>query len=370
VRLLIDCSKQILDSKSWYPGAMADFRFVDICAGIGGTRIPFENRKVNKVTWSGLNGKCVFVSELDPSARKTYAQNFKRELSLEKYLAKIDTDFTKLEPWEIDDHELLLAGFPCQPFSQAGKRQGFEDERGKVFQKIADIISVKQPRVVLLENVRGLLSLVNPLSKTKVIDEIKAELERVGYYVPEPRILNARDFGLPQNRSRVFIIGIQREVAAQFNLVTSQDFDKYWPRIDPNIRESLTVGSFLDEKVPEKYTISDKLWKGHQDRKARNMANGKGFGFQLFDKSSKYVATISSRYFKDGSEVLIRQGGGKNPRKLSPREGARLQGFPENFQLDSSDMQAFRQIGNAVPVNVVRALAKALKPFLITGQEY
>jgi len=349
---------------------MADFRFVDICAGIGGTRIPFENRQVNNVKWKGLNGKCVFVSELDPSARKTYARNFRGRVSFEKYISKIDQDFTKLDPSEIDDHELLLAGFPCQPFSQAGKRQGFEDERGKVFQKLADIIFAKQPRVVLLENVRGLLSLINPVSKTKVIDEIKAELKRVGYYVPDPKILNARDFGLPQNRSRVFIVAIRNDVAGTFNLENSEDFDEYWPNIDPTQREKLTVGPFLDSKVEDKYTISDKLWKGHQDRKERNRANGKGFGYQLFDNKSKYVATISSRYFKDGSEVLISQGWSKNPRKLSPREGARLQGFPENFKLDPSDMQAFRQIGNAVPVNVVRALALSLKPFLVTNKRY
>lgn len=349
---------------------MAEFRFVDICAGIGGTRIPFENRQVNNVRWSGLKGKCVFVSELDPSARKTYAQNFRGRVPFEKYISEIDRDFTKLDPSEIADHELLLAGFPCQPFSQAGKRQGFEDERGKVFQKIADIIFAKQPRVVLLENVRGLLSLMNPVSKTKVIDEIKAELTRVGYFVPEPRVLNARDFGLPQNRSRVFIVAIRNDVARSFSLEKSEDFDGHWPKINPNKRETLTVGSFLDEEVAQKYTISDKLWKGHQARKERNKANGKGFGYQLFDEKSKYVATISSRYFKDGSEVLISQGENKNPRKLSPREGARLQGFPENFQLDPSDMQAFRQIGNAVPVYVVRALANSLKPFLITGEEY
>ena len=344
---------------------MADFRFIDICAGIGGTRIPFENRKVKGMSWPGLDGKCVFVSELDPAARNTYARNFKRNSSFEDYLASIDHDFTKLKPSDIKDHELLLAGFPCQPFSQAGKRQGFEDERGKVFQKIADIIREKQPRVVLLENVRGLLSLVNPVSKTKVIDEIRAELESAGYFVPDPKILNARDFGLPQNRIRVFIVAIRRDISKSFNIRKNEDFEEYWPTIDSNIREGLTVGSFLDEIVEDKFTISTKLWEGHKARKLRNKANGKGFGYQLFSPESKYVATISSRYFKDGSEALIDQGLNKNPRKLTPREGARLQGFPENFELDSSDMQAFRQIGNAVPVNVVRAIAKKLKPFLV-----
>jgi DNA (cytosine-5)-methyltransferase 1 len=349
---------------------MAEFRFVDICAGIGGTRIPFEERQVNKVRWPGLPGKCVFVSEADPAARKTYAKNFRGKTNFEEYLSTIDHDFTKLKPSDIPEHELLLAGFPCQPFSQAGKRKGFEDERGQVFQKIAEIIQTKQPRVVLLENVRGLLSLKNPISETKVIDEIIQELENCGYFVPEPKILNARDFGLPQNRVRVFIVAIRRDIAETFDIANKADFNKYWPKTDISTRSSLRVSSVLDEKVPEKYTISPRLWKGHQDRKDRNKAQGKGFGYQLFHPSSEYVATISSRYFKDGSEALIDQGPNKNPRKLTPREGARLQGFPETFVLDTSDMQAFRQIGNAVPVNVVRALAKSLAPFLKSGSKF
>ena len=341
---------------------MSSFDFIDLCAGIGGLRIPFEKKAHKGPQWDGLDGSCVFVSEKDESACKTYAANFSGVLPEKEYMEQIDRDFTKRDPKTIPNHDLLLAGFPCQPFSQAGKRKGFQDDRGSVFAAIANIVKEKQPKVVLLENVRGLLSLRNPQSGTLVIDEIVSELKSCGYFVPKPRLFNARDFGLPQNRVRLFIIALRIDIAAKHEIINEDDFETYWPT-PWNDRNSLRVGDFLEKRVPASYTISDRLWDGHVKRKARNKANGKGFGYQAFTRDSKYVATISARYYKDGSEALILQNG-KNPRKLTPRESGNMQGFPQNFVLNDSKVQTYKQFGNAVPITVVRAIAENIKVFL------
>jgi DNA (cytosine-5)-methyltransferase 1 len=341
---------------------MPKFDFIDLCAGIGGLRIPFEAKANKGSDWRGLNGQCVFTSEKDENACKTYAENFKGKSSAQTLYDEIDRDFTLRDPNSIPNHDLLLAGFPCQPFSQAGKRRGFTDERGSVFAAIANIIRVKQPRVVLLENVRGLLSLKNPDSGTHAIEEILQELESCGYFVPKPRLFNARDYGLPQNRVRLFILAIRNDIARKNDLVNNADFERYWPKPTCD-RDSLKVGDFLERNVPSSYTISDRLWQGHLERKEKNKSMGKGFGYQAFDRSSSYVATISARYYKDGAEALLLQKN-KNPRKLTPRETGNLQGFPENFILSESKVQAYKQFGNAVPINVVHAIAKKIEVFL------
>jgi DNA (cytosine-5)-methyltransferase 1 len=183
---------------------------------------------------------------------------------------------------------------------------------------------------------------------------IQETLQDLGYVV-HYTVLNARDFGLAQNRNRLFIVAIRGDLEG----ASEYEFPEA-----THDRDVLRVGDFLDENVDQKYTISDRLWEGHQRRRAHNKANGKGFGYQLFNAESPYIATISARYYKDGSEALIEQPG-RNPRKLTPNEARRFQGFPETFQLPKSDIQAYRQFGNAVPVSVIRALAKTLEPYLL-----
>lgn len=312
------------------------FKFIDLFAGVGGLRLPFDTI-----------GDCVFTSEINAAARKVYSENFHEDES------RIDRDVSKVNDVDLGDfpsHDLVLAGFPCQPFSHAGLRKGFDDIRGTLFFSIAKIADAKKPKVLLLENVRGLKGHDGGYTFMR----IQETLQDLGYVV-HSKVLNARDFGLAQNRNRLFIVAIRGDLAGSSEYL--------FPEATHD-RNALRVGDFLDESVDQKYTISDRLWEGHQRRKAQNKANGKGFGYQLFNADSPYIATISARYYKDGSEALIEQSG-RNPRKLTPNEARRFQGFPENFRLPSSDIQAYRQFGNAVPVSVIRALANTLEPYLL-----
>lgn len=293
------------------------FTFIDLFAGIGGIRLGMES----------VGGRCVFSSEWDKFAQQTYKENF----------GEIPKgDITEIAADEIPSFDMLCAGFPCQPFSMAGLKKGFQDTRGTLFFDIARIIDFHHPRVVFLENVKNLKN----HDGGKTFKTIKKVLEDLGYTVYF-KILNAKDFGLPQNRERIFIVAFLEEVAFSFPEKTG---------IKTN------VGQILDDNVSEVYTISDKLWAGHQRRKKEHLAKGNGFGYSIFNKESVYTSTISARYYKDGSEILIAQEG-KNPRKLTPREGLRLQGFPESYVLPVSDNQAYKQIGNSVAINVIKAVA-------------
>lgn len=294
-----------------------DFTFIDLFAGIGGNRIAFES----------VGGECVFTSEWDLPAQKTYTANFK-ELPY--------GDITKIDPEDIPSFDMLLAGFPCQPFSQAGLKKGFEDVRGNLFFDIARIVKEHKPKVVFLENVRNLAG----HDKGNTLKVILATLKDLGYKV-FTKIINAKDFGVPQNRARIYIIGFKDDVNFEFPL-------------EPKIKTRL--GDILENKVDDKYTISDKLWQGHQRRKLEHTAKGNGFGYSIFDEESEYTSTISARYYKDGSEILIKQIG-KNPRKITPKEASRLQGFPEDFIIPVSDAQAYKQFGNSVAVPVIKVLA-------------
>jgi DNA (cytosine-5)-methyltransferase 1 len=325
------------------------FRFIDLCAGIGGLRIPFDE----------LGGECVFTSEINKYARETYVKNFfDGKTSIEDSLNKINTDVIEIgdnRPQEVPDHDLLVAGFPCQPFSHAGRRLGFEDTRGTLFFSIANIIATKKPKVILLENVRGLRNHDGGNTLKRILEVLREPAEGLEYFVPEPKTLCARDFGLAQNRNRIFIVAIRKDLAG------AEDFEYPEPTHD---RNELVLSDFLDEAPDAALTISDRLWNGHQERKKRNSEAGKGFGYQLFDPStSKYVSTISARYYKDGSEALIKQRG-RNPRKLSPEEVKRLQGFPSDYKLGNSKIESYRQLGNAVPVAVIRAIALQLSRYL------
>jgi DNA (cytosine-5)-methyltransferase 1 len=264
----------------------------------------------------------------------------------------MNTDVTSVDdcPESVPDHDLVLAGFPCQPFSNAGKRLGFEDTRGTLFFSIANIVKAKRPKVLLLENVRGLKS----HDGGNTLRVILASLKEIGYET-HTKVLNARDFGLPQNRNRLFIVAIRSDLPG------ATDYSFPSPTVK---RDELSVSMALEtESDVAALTISDRLWVGHQERKARNQASGKGFGYQLVNPDSPYTATISARYYKDGSEILVGQDGG-NPRLLSIREAGNLQGFPAGFKFHESKKQAYKQLGNAVPVNVIRSLAQSLRTFM------
>lgn len=310
-----------------------EFKFIDLFAGIGGIRIPFQE----------LDGKCVFTSEWDKFSQKTYRLNFGEEPSGD--ITKI-TD-TKEHLSQIPDFDVLLAGFPCQPFSQAGLRKGFEDTRGTLFFEIEKIISAKRPKAFLLENVKQLRG----HDKGRTLKIILKHLDELGYFV-DFDVLRAADFGVPQNRERIYIVGFDRQ-----QIEVPEDYEFPYPK--PTY-EKTRLGDILEDAVDEKYTISDKLWEGHLRRKKEHQEKGNGFGFSLYNADSPHANTISARYYKDGSEILIDQGEGRNPRKLTPRECAKLQGFPDEFIIPVSDTQAYKQFGNSVAVPVVRAVAKQL----------
>lgn len=301
-----------------------EFRFIDLFAGIGGIRIPFQE----------LGGQCVFSSEWDKFSQKTYYANFGEIPS---------GDITKIDAADIPDFDILLGGFPCQPFSQAGLHKGFEDTRGTLFFEIERILNQKRPKAFLLENVKQLKGHDNG----RTFRVIMQHLDDLNYHA-EAKVLKAADFGVPQIRERIYIVGFDRN---HFDIPDGYRFPY------PEATSIKTrVGDILEKKVDEKYTISDRLWEGHKRRKIENKQKGKGFGYSLFNEESPYTSTISARYYKDGSEILIEQEG-KNPRKLTPRECARLQGFPEEFIIPVSDAQAYKQFGNSVAVPVVRAVA-------------
>ena len=307
------------------PENKAEFRFADLFAGIGGIRLPF----------SELNGRCVFSSEWDKFAQKTYSINYGEVPS---------GDITQIGSDAIPDCDLVIGGFPCQPFSQAGLHKGFGDTRGTLFFEIERIIRDKRPKAFLLENVKQLKG----HDKGRTLKVILDHIDKLDYSA-DYAILRAADFGVPQNRERIYIVGFDKKAFGE---------DVHFVFPTPP-KPPTRVGDILESTADEKYTISDNLWEGHQRRKIEHRIKGNGFGFSLFNADSEYTSTISARYYKDGSEILIEQKG-KNPRKLTPRECARLQGFPEEFIIPVSDTQAYKQFGNSVAVPVIRALAKPI----------
>ena len=308
----------------------AEFSMIDLFAGIGGTRLGFY--QTGKV-------KNVFSSEFNKFSQKTYYANFGEHP---------EGDITKINAKNIPDHDILVAGFPCQAFSQAGKKLGFEDTRGTLFFDVARILREKRPAAFFLENVRNLKSHDHGRTFKVIMNTLKSLNYSVQY-----ALFKARDFGAPQNRERIYIVGFNRDK------VRNPEQFKFPIPPKPKTR----VGDILENKVDEKYTISDKLWTGHQRRKHENKLKGKGFGYSLINADTPYTRTLSARYYKDGSEILIEQKG-KNPRKLTPREASRLQGFPENFIIPVSDTQAYKEFGNSVCVLTIHAIAKKMVRFL------
>lgn len=308
------------------------FSFVDLFAGIGGMRLAFQN----------VGGKCVFSSEWNKFAKQTYEQNF-GEIPF--------GDITAINEADIPDHDVLVAGFPCQPFSIAGvskknalgKKHGFLDEtQGTLFFDIARIIESKRPKAFLLENVKNLKS----HDKGRTFEVIASTLNELGYSI-HYTVLDGASF-VPQHRERIFICGFR------FDLFNG------WEQFSfPSLPESTRkVREILTESPDPKYTLTDHLWKYLQDYASRHKAKGNGFGFGLVDLDGT-SRTLSARYYKDGSEILIPQNG-KNPRRLTPRECARLQGFPDTFQIPVSDNQAYRQFGNSVVVPLIEEVAKGI----------
>ncbi|MBK7101027.1 MAG: DNA (cytosine-5-)-methyltransferase [Flavobacteriales bacterium] len=312
------------------PAINGSHRFIDLFCGIGGFHRAFEKQ----------GGHCVFASDWDKYSQKTYAANFPQ--------TKLIGDITVVPVEDIPEHDVLCAGFPCQPFSLAGvskknslgRKHGFEDERqGNLFFNIAAILDHHRPAAFVLENVKNLKS--HDKGRTfKTIHEILTK--DLGYHVYY-RVIDAQSV-VPQHRERIFIVGFREP----------RFFE--WP-VFP--KEGPKLGEILDTKVEDKYTLTDNLWAYLQNYARKHREAGNGFGFGM--TNSKGIArTLSARYHKDGSEILIDQGRSKNPRRLTPRECARLMGYPESHKIIVSDTQEYRQFGNSVVVPVVERVAKAV----------
>ena len=303
-----------------------------------------------------------------------------------------DINDAKLE--DIPDFDILCAGFPCQPFSIAGLRKGFEDTRGTLFFNIANIVKYKtehanKPKILLLENVKGLKNHMHGETFSILLDVLQNDLG----YETRTMVLNAKYFGVPQNRERLFFVCWDKEQIPvedfRFPFGLDSNLNPIYNKEDLDKCIATKVGDIFEPKasIPEKMTISDRMWIGHQERKKRNKENGKGFGYSMFNEHSTYCSTISARYWKDGSEILIDQSAeGKNPRKLTPVEAGRLQGYkisgsgwestdaannqnnnknlPE-MKIVVSSKEAYHQFGNSVALPVVRTLAKEINNQLL-----
>lgn len=303
------------------------FRFIDLFCGIGGFRIAFQN----------AGGECVFSCDWDKFSQQTYEANFGE---------RPQGDIRKVDIADIEPFDVLCAGFPCQPFSLAGvskknslgRKHGFEDEKqGNLFFYIEDILRYHKPAAFVLENVKNLQSHDKGNTFKVIHDKLTKSL---GYDV-KVRVIDAKGV-VPQHRERIFLVGFREARFFEFPKFT-QDGPK--------------LGSILADRVLEKYTLSDHLWKYLQDYAKKHQAAGNGFGCSVFSEED-VARTLSARYHKDGSEILISQGPHKNPRRLTPHECAKLMGFPPDFEIPVSDTQAYRQFGNSVVVPVVEKIAK------------
>jgi len=338
----------------------ADFTFIDLFAGIGGIRMGFEKN----------GGHCVFTSEWDKYSVQTYCENFGTD-------HPVVGDITKVDINDIPDHDVLLAGFPCQPFSIAGvskknslgRAHGFECKtQGTLFFDVARIINEKQPKAFLLENVKNLMS----HDKGKTFQVIKETLEdELGYKI-FTKVIDAKGF-VPQHRERIYIVGFRDDTDFSWDAFRGKKKDAkiigdiLHPQNGSENPEKSTLKNHIvgkKGKVNEKYILSDKLWKYLYDYAAKHKAKGNGFGYGMVTKNS-VARTLSARYYKDGSEILVSRGKG-NPRRLTPRECARLMGYPENFKIPVSDTQSYKQFGNSVVMPVIKEIARIMKPHIMT----
>ncbi|NOD62040.1 MULTISPECIES: DNA (cytosine-5-)-methyltransferase [unclassified Ruegeria] len=339
-------------------GAM--FSFIDLFAGIGGLRKAME----------GAGGRCVFTSEWDRFAQQTYLANFADNRSIAGDIREVDAS-------AIPAHDVLVAGFPCQPFSIAGvskknalgRLHGFDDEtQGTLFFDVLRILKYHRPAAFLLENVKNLKS----HDRGRTFEVIKRKLEEELGYSIRTRIIDAAHF-VPQHRERIVIVGFREEVPFDFDEI---DLPARGHRVMKDIlhpengledpEAHYTIGD--DAAVSEKYTLSDKLWRYLQDYAAKHRAKGNGFGFGLVEGNS-IARTLSARYYKDGSEILVSRGEDQNPRRLTPRECARLMGYEEDFRIPVSDTQAYKQFGNSVAVPVFAEVARIMRPHILSLTE-
>jgi DNA (cytosine-5)-methyltransferase 1 len=328
-------------------GTSGSYRFVDLFAGIGGIRLGLE----------AAGAECVFTSEWDKFAVKTYMANHDSR-------HQVLGDINAVEAADVPDHDILAAGFPCQPFSLAGvskknslgRDHGFLDKtQGTLFFNVAELIEKKRPKAFLLENVKNLIS----HDKGRTFAVIKEVLEKDLGYSIQYKVVDAKGF-VPQHRERIYIVGFESKVEWDWNLVRpNHRVDKLGHILHSEIRPVEADLPYLDEhsgKVDDRYVLSDKLWTYLQAYAEKHRLAGNGFGFGLVEPGNT-TRTLSARYHKDGSEILVSRGSQENPRRLTPRECARLMGFPDSFRIPVSDTQAYRQFGNSVVVPVIEALA-------------
>lgn len=365
--LAIKQLKEMVDAAHVGIRKESSFRFVDLFAGIGGFRKAFDT----------IGGKCVFTSEWDKACRMTYTANYDCDHPVVGDIREFTKNEESLD--RIPKHDVLLAGFPCQPFSIAGvskknslgRAHGFRDEtQGTLFFDLARIIEHHGPPVILLENVKNLVS--HDSGKTFRI--IKKTLEEELGYVIKAKVLDAKPW-VPQHRERILIAGFRHDTGFTFDNLDIPEKDS-WPRLESILHktkglEEDEIPYLIDGKIGAKYTLSARLWEYLQEYKAKHQALGNGFGFSEFGPDS-VARTLSARYYKDGSEILIKQRG-KRPRRLTPRECSRLMGFDgpgeSNFKITVADTPAYKQFGNSVVVPLIKAVAEHMKPHIFQVME-
>lgn len=339
------------------------FTFIDLFAGIGGIRHAFE----------GIGGECVFTSEWDLFAQKTYLANFPDSRHA------IAGDITKVDAEDIPDHDVLLAGFPCQPFSIAGvskknalgRAHGFADEtQGTLFFDVARIIDTKQPKAFMLENVKNLQSHDGGRTFDVILRTLQDQLGYQVFY----KVIDGAHF-VPQHRERIIIIGFREANFFDWEML---ELPSKGEHVLGEILHRRSTEPYIDhdeerffdhtkKNIHDKYTLTDNLWTYLQNYKKKHQAAGNGFGFGLVTPSS-VTRTLSARYYKDGSEILLDQGLTRNPRRLTPRECARLMGLSDTFKIPVSDTRAYKQFGNSVVAPVIQAVAQVMQPFVVETQ--
>ena len=326
--------RQLLIKAKEEPNKDVDsYSFIDLFAGIGGMRLAFES----------TDARCVYSNEWNKYSQQTYYANFG---------IQPDGDITKIPADNIPNHDILVAGFPCQPFSIAGvskknslgRATGFEDKtQGTLFFDVCRILKAKRPKAFMLENVKNLCS--HDKGRTFMI--IQEALEELNYKIFY-KIVDGQGY-VPQHRERIVIVG--------FDMMRYNNDIDFAFNLKP-IDKPLKLKDILEPEVDSKYTLSDKLWIYLQNYAVKHKQAGNGFGFGIAPLDG-VTRTMSARYYKDGSEILIEQDG-KNPRRLTPRECARLQGFPDSFKIPVSDTQAYKQFGNSVVVPLMSEIAKLI----------
>jgi DNA (cytosine-5)-methyltransferase 1 len=324
------------------------FKFIDLFAGIGGIRLAFQN----------LGGKCVFTSEWDDSARKTYEANFG-----EYPFGDITKEDTKR--FIPDNFEILCAGFPCQAFSIAGKRGGFDDTRGTLFFEVAEIIKRKKPKAIFLENVKGLRSHDKGKTLETILNVLRNDL---GYFVPEPQVMNAKDFGVPQNRERIYIVGFRGDLGIN-------EFEYPMPL---EVRKAFSDVK-EENSVPTKYYLSTQYVQTLVNHKERHEKKGNGFGYAIIPDNGIANAIVVGGMGRERNLVIDDRITDYTPtthikgvvnregiRKMTPREWARLQGFPDNYVIPVADASAYKQFGNSVAVPAVQATANKILELILS----